>query len=91
MSLNNFDSYTSIPAEDLERAKEFYHKKLGLDIWIDMSPHMVMFKSGENSKIFIYHRAKSKAEHTAIGFIVDDVGKIAGQLKSNGIDLEYYE
>ena len=75
---------------DILIAKEFYHRKLGLEILIDMSPHMVMFTSGNNSKIFIYPKAKSKAEHTAIGFIVDDVVKIVEQLKRSGINLEHY-
>ena len=85
------ECYTQIPAEDIERAKDFYVSKLGLKVAMDESPNMLFLEAGNKSKIFIYKREKTKADHTVLGFFTEDVEGTAKKLKANGIELERYE
>ena len=85
------ECYTQIPAENIERAKNFYEEKLGLKVMMDESPHMLLLEAGNKTKIFIYKREKTKADHTVLGFFAEDVEGTAKKLNEMGIELERYE
>ena len=85
------ECYTQLPAEDLVRAKNFYADNLCLKVVMDESPHMVLLEAGNKTKIFIYKREKTKADHTVLGFFTEDVQGTAKKLNENGIELERYE
>ena len=90
MELKNSTAYTSLPAEDMARAKKFYTEKLGLTLLMDQSPGMVLLGTNEQ-KIFIYQRGRSSAEHTALAFVVDDVKTTVQELIQKGVVFEKYE
>jgi predicted enzyme related to lactoylglutathione lyase len=91
MSLQQSGSYTSLPAEDLSRARDFYKGTLDLNLVLDGSPEMLLFEAGNGSKIFVYPREQTKADHTVLGFVVDDVEQTVEKLKSKGVRFEHYE
>ena len=67
----------TLPAEDLNRAIQFYTQTLGLkqvDLGIpaDQAPG-VLFEAGNGTQIFIYTRGRSTAQHTALTFMVADI------------------
>lgn len=80
----------TIPAENLQRAVEFYRTKLGLTK-LDLQNGTATFQAGEGSTIFIYERARTQAEHTALTFLVKDVEATVTQLSDKGIQFEQYD
>lgn len=80
----------TIPAENLQRAVEFYRTKLGL-AKLDSQDGTATFEADEGSTIFIYERARTKAEHTALTFLVKDVEATVDDLTGKGIKFEQYD
>lgn len=80
-----------LPVTDLERAKDFYQKKLGLKFVKTEIPDSLTFEAGGGCQIFLYKRGATKADHTAISFEVDDVLEAVNDLKSKGVVFETYD
>jgi len=80
----------TIPAEDLERAIKFYKELLGLKK-VDSPEGSATLEAGGGSIIFIYQRARTKAEHTAITFLVADVEAAVRGLIAKGVKFEQYD
>jgi len=80
-----------IPAEDLDRARRFYRDTLGFDI--DDQPDLSQFTihAGDGTQLLVYERARTKAEHTAAGFIVDDLDAVMADMRSRGVEFEEYD
>ena len=73
-----------VPVVDLERAKRFYGGVLGLKPSGDLG-HEVFFGCDNGTRLFLYERAPTKADHTAARFEVQDIeAKVAG-LKAQGV------
>jgi len=84
--------YCTMPAVDIQRAKEFYTQKLGLKfIEIPGADTGGMFEAGDGTRIILYEREASKAEHTAATFSVDDVEVIVDGLTARGVVFEQYD
>ena len=80
--------HPTLPVVDLERAKKFYEEKLGLKvIRTDPSPGAIL-QAGAGTKVYIYQRAATKAEHTAASFTVKDVEATVKDLKTKGVVFE---
>jgi len=80
----------TIPAENLQRAAKFYKDVLGLKPG-EAREGAASFEAGGGSTIFIYERARTKAEHTAITFLVDDVEATVKALIAKGVKFEQYD
>src|SRR3972149_4029196 len=80
----------TIPAENLQRAAKFYKDVLGLKPGPGREG-AASFEAGGGSTIFIYERARTKAEHTAITFLVDDVEATVKALIAKGVKFEQYD
>ena len=88
--LTNVKTATTLPVVDLERAKAFYKDKLGLKTSEDV-PGGAMLEAGTGQRIMLYQRERTKADHTVIGFEVEDVEKEVKELKGRGIVFEEYD
>lgn len=88
--LNQGIATATVPAEDLERAKKFYTETLGLK-QVATTPFGATFEAGKGSQVFVYQRARTKAEHTAITFYVSDVVKTVKDLTTKGVKFEQYD
>jgi predicted enzyme related to lactoylglutathione lyase len=88
--LTNAKTATTLPVVDLKRAKTFYQEKLGLKTSEDV-PGGVMLEAGSGQRILLYQRERTKADHTVIGFEVDDVEKEVKELRGRGIQFEEYD
>ncbi len=87
------DSYVhpTLPVVDLERALKFYEGKLGLKVLSrDPSPGAVL-EAGGGSRLYLYQRGATKADHTVASFKVDDVEATVKVLKEKGIVFEEYD
>jgi catechol 2,3-dioxygenase-like lactoylglutathione lyase family enzyme len=81
----------SLPAVDLTRARKFYEEKLGLKVVKeDLSPGMLV-EAGKGTKIYVYQRGATKADHTVVNFTVSDVEAEVKALKAKGVEFEEYD
>jgi catechol 2,3-dioxygenase-like lactoylglutathione lyase family enzyme len=77
--------HPTLPVVDLGRAKKFYVETLGLKlIKEDPSPGAVL-QAGGGTKLYLYQRAPTRADHTVAGFTVDDVEATVAGLKARGV------
>lgn len=89
--LSSAKAMAVLPAEDIERAKRFYTDTLGLkpiDTGIDS--HVIFEASGE-TRVLFYERDKTKAEHTVLEFIVEDIDAVVKGLIEKGVTFEQYD
>jgi catechol 2,3-dioxygenase-like lactoylglutathione lyase family enzyme len=82
--------HTTLPAQDLERAKRFYSEKLGLTPAREL-PGGAFYECGDGTRFLVYPAAGSASgEHTQIGFRVKDIRAEVDDLRSRGVEfLEY--
>jgi predicted enzyme related to lactoylglutathione lyase len=89
--LGNSPVYANIPVTDIKRATEFYSKKLGLVVEAEEMQSIALLKGGESTRVLLYERPPSKADHTLASFVVDDIYKSVKELKTIGITFEQYD
>jgi predicted enzyme related to lactoylglutathione lyase len=83
---------TTLPAEDLKRARSFYEEQLGLETETrDDMPEGLFVRAGKGSLIFLYQRGRATAENTAVTFEVDDLEGTVSELRSRGVQFEEYD
>jgi catechol 2,3-dioxygenase-like lactoylglutathione lyase family enzyme len=82
-------TFSSFSVDNLEKAKEFYGKTLGLDVSESkegLSLHLI----GGN-EIFIYPKTNhTPATFTILNFSVDDVERTVDDLTDKGVQFEIY-
>ena len=88
--LSNSSVSVSLPMVDLNRAKEFYKEKLGLKL-IEELEGVLVFEAGNGTKLVLYQREPSKADHTVAGFEVEDIEAEVKELKEKGVVFEEYD
>ncbi len=90
--LSTAPAATTLPAEDLKRARSFYEEKLGLETEArDDMPEGFFVHAGKGSLIFLYERGRATAENTAVTFEVDDLEGTVSELRSRGVRFEDYD
>ena len=88
--LNNVELLPTLPATDLNRAKNFYEKKLGLKTVKSQESEVIM-NSGNGSNISIYKReTPTKADHTVLTFEVNKLETEIQDLEKKGVKFEDY-
>jgi catechol 2,3-dioxygenase-like lactoylglutathione lyase family enzyme len=80
-----------LPVVDLERAKRFYGETLGLKQLEELETGEVLYQAGAGTMLSIYRRGPTKADHTAVGFLVKDLNKVMAQMRSKGIVFDDYD
>ena len=51
-----------------------------------------LFECGQGTRLFVYQRpTPTKADHTAAGWIVDDLEAVVDQLIARGVTMEVYD
>jgi len=82
---------TMLPVKDLERARDFYVNKLGLEAeGLAADGKFVLRASGTKFGL-IPKPEGTKAEHTAVSFEVEDVAAEIKALKGRGVAFEDYD
>lgn len=80
-----------LPGKDLNKSKEFYTNTLGLKLEGEF-PGVVMFSAGEGSRVVVYEKPDgTKAEHTVLGFDVEDLAMEMAALRDKGVAFEEYD
>jgi len=81
----------TLPVADLKRAEDFYTSKLGLKVIQEDSAGGALLEAGNGSRLYLYKRAPTKADHTVASFNVEDVEAEVRDLKNKGIQFEDYD
>ncbi len=82
-------SFSSFSVNDLQKAKEFYGAKLGLDV--SETEEGLELNAGDNA-VFIYAKPNhTPASFTVLNFPVNDIDAAVDELKALGITLEHYD
>ena len=85
----NTKAFSSFSVDDLEKAKEFYGKTLGIDI--SESKEGLSLYAKSSNEIFIYPKADhTAATFTVLNFPVDDVEQAVDDLTKQGVRFEIY-
>ena len=89
--LNESKAFSGFSVDNLEKAKEFYSKILGLEVTENQMGVLELHVSGGNN-ILIYPKPNHvPATFTILNFPVTDIEKAVKELKEKGITFESYE
>lgn len=92
MNLKDFPVYTTVPVVDVERARGFYRDVLGLKELPNASDLPgALFQAGNNTRIYLYQRRPTIADHTVMSFHVKDIEHIVAELREKGVSFETFE
>lgn len=83
--------YPTLPVVDLQRAKAFYEDKLGLKAVDEDALGGATLQGEAGTKLYIYQRAATKADHTAAALVVKDFDAAMTDLRSKGVTFEEYD
>lgn len=85
----NTKAFSSFSVDDLEKAKEFYGKTLGIDI-SESKEGLSLYPKSSN-EIFIYPKTDHiPATFTVLNFPVNDVEQAVDDLTKQGVRFEIY-
>jgi predicted enzyme related to lactoylglutathione lyase len=82
-----------LPASDISRARKFYSENLRLP-FADMPvpEDGAAFVCGDCTMLYLYERENgTRADHTAAGWLVEDVEKAVEELRGRGVVFEQYD
>jgi len=81
---------TTLPAEDLARARAFYAEKLGLRPTREFEG--ALFYEGQgNSGFLLFPSGTRPSGHTQIAWFVNDIVAMVAKLRSRGVRFEEYD
>ena len=89
--LGNVDAVANVAVKDLEKARKFYEKTLGLSPSHTEGDEVITYKSG-GSQLNVYrseYAGTNKA--TAVTWAVDDVDGVVRELRAKGVKFEHYD
>lgn len=93
--LENAQVVPSLPVVDLARAVKFYQEKLGLKVLQQDKPEDAwsgaVVEGAGGSRIYLYKRGATKADHTVLSFGVKDFDATFKSLKDKGVKFEEYD
>jgi len=80
-----------LPAKDMERARRFYEKSVGLTPLGGKPDGKFVYRCG-GTEIALFPKPEgTKAQHTALSFRVDNIASAIAALKSRGVVFADYD
>jgi catechol 2,3-dioxygenase-like lactoylglutathione lyase family enzyme len=89
--LGDNDAIATIPVKDIETARDFYERKLGLMTGPSREQGVLTCKSGTSSVLVYESQYAGTNEATAATWAVDDVDGTVRDLKGKGVTFEHYD
>lgn len=81
-------SFSSFSVNDLQKAKQFYSERLGLDV--SETPEGLELNPGTNT-VFLYPKPNhTPASFTVLNFKVNDIEEAVDELAALGVTMEHY-
>jgi len=92
MGLGDHPVEAAIAVSDLERARDFYERALGLTAG-EIEEQGSRYPCGGGTGIFVYLSPDNagKATATVAGWFVDDLEATIAELSSRGVEFEHYD
>jgi catechol 2,3-dioxygenase-like lactoylglutathione lyase family enzyme len=89
--LKNCPIQATLPAVDLERARQFYSEKLGLTPESEL-PSGLTYRCGEGTGFLLFSSlGQASGTHTQVSWRVDDLEAEMAELRGRGIVFEEYD
>jgi catechol 2,3-dioxygenase-like lactoylglutathione lyase family enzyme len=88
--LNDARVATRLPAQDLQRAREFYAAKLGLSP-VEERPGGLRYAPAAGEFVLFQSTGAPSGDHTQMAFEVHDIEATVAELRSRGVVFEEYE
>jgi catechol 2,3-dioxygenase-like lactoylglutathione lyase family enzyme len=88
--LSEFLAVTTLVVTDVDLAREFYERQLGLTL-IEATPASIRFGAGKGSQLTIRRGQPAAGGQTVMHFEVDDIEAVVRDLTSRGVTFEEYE
>jgi catechol 2,3-dioxygenase-like lactoylglutathione lyase family enzyme len=89
--LGKADATPMIAVKDIDRAKQFYSEKLGLEPTNTMGGEFFMLKSGDTTLNVYKSEFAGTNKATLLTFDVDDIDAEVRELKGKGVSFEHYD
>lgn len=89
--LKDSDAVTVLPAKDINRAKEYYRDKLGLEPAQVLDEENLIYTTGNTSFLLYQTDNAGTAKNTQIGWLSTDIERDVEELKSRGVVFEEYD
>jgi predicted enzyme related to lactoylglutathione lyase len=81
----------AMPAQDIQRARQFYEQKLGFKPVQEGADGGVLYMFGETGFMVFPSMGKASGDHTQMAFDVDDIEEAVRDLKRAGVQPEEYD
>ncbi len=86
----NTKAFSGFSVDDIQKAKEFYGQKLGLEV--TEAEEGLGLKIAGGGKVFIYPKPNHQAAtFTILNFPVDNIDEAVDQLTKLGVRFEHYD
>ncbi|MGH2788512.1 MAG: VOC family protein [Actinomycetota bacterium] len=86
----NAGAFSGFSVDDIERAKDFYERTLGLEV--SESNGMLELHLGSGATVLVYPKDNHEpATFTILNFPVADIDKAVDELKDRGVSFETYD
>jgi catechol 2,3-dioxygenase-like lactoylglutathione lyase family enzyme len=83
---------TILPVKDLARARDFYQNKLGLEPQGMQADGKFLFRANGGAVLALFPKPEgTKAEHTAVSFLVGDIIAEIRALEGQGVEFHDYD
>jgi catechol 2,3-dioxygenase-like lactoylglutathione lyase family enzyme len=91
MLLGDIDAIATLAVKDLDKAKEFYEKTLGMRPAGDNEPGTIAYKCGAATILVYESKFAGTNKATAATWAVRDLDSMVRALKSRGVVFEHYD
>jgi len=89
--LKDYPTHTTVPCQNLERARGFYSEKLGLEASRD-EPGGLIYEGPHGSRFLLFQSGgAASGDHTQMGWQVDNIEAQVKELKGRGVKFEDYD
>jgi extradiol dioxygenase family protein len=88
--LNPNKAFSSFSVNDIQKAREFYGKTLGVDVSSGPEGTLVLALASGNKALMYPKPNHQPATFTVLNFPVDDVEKTVDELNQRGVRFEVY-
>lgn len=81
-----------LPAKDINRAKDFYRDKLGMEPSGSMEEDSLLYTCGKGTGFLVYQTDNAgSAKNTQMGWEVDNLAREMEELRGRGVVFEDYD
>ncbi|MGZ6347237.1 MAG: VOC family protein [Anaerolineales bacterium] len=87
--LSSLEFHTTLPAADLQRAKQFYAEKLGFTS-PEETPGGLVYHCKDSWFLVFQSQGQSNGQFTQGGWATDDIEREVRELKGRGVTFEEY-